>query len=192
MPENLKKMKNTYIFSVGNTRRKYSMIKNIITGAAAVFMLCGAAGAATVDFRSGTVLAAEISSKVPEVKGMKVDFPAPVCARVVFKLHPERKVSIHDYALNAYGRNFKAAAIARNNGVWVVDGSAFDNNSDSDRFSLLFILDGSVIGKRSVEELEITAVPDPKGKSTPVKFRNLKNGSFPSVNSISKNGTLVK
>ena len=159
---------------------------------AAAFVFCGTVCAATADFRSGTVLAAEISSRIPTVEGLNVEYPNPVCARVVFRLHPERKISIHDYALNAYGRDFKAVAVARNNEAWTVDGSAFDNNRENDRFSLLFILDGSVIGKRNIEELEITSVPGPQAKRTALKFKNLKSGSFSSANSIPKSGTVVK
>ncbi len=168
------------------------MYKNTFLCAAAAFVLCGTICAATVDFRSGTVLAAEITASAPKVSGLNVEFPNPVYARIVFKLHPERKISIHDYALNAYGRNFKAVAIARNNEAWTVDGSAFDNNRDTDRFSLLFALDGSVIGKRNIEELEITPRPESNGRSVAVKFKNLKSGSFSSAGSVPGSGSVVK
>ena len=168
------------------------MYKNTFFCVAAALLLCGTLCAATVDFRSGTVLAAEITSSAPKVSGLNVEFPNPVYARIVFKLHPELKISIHDYALNAYGRNFKAVAIARNNEAWAADGSAFDNNRDSDRFSLLFVLDGSVIGKRSIEVLEITPRPDASGKSVAVKFKNLKSGSFSSAGSVPGAGSVVK
>ena len=168
------------------------MCKNIITSVIAVFMICGTLCAATADFRGGIVLSAEISSKVPKVDGLKVETVNPVYARLVFVLHPERKVSIHDYALNVYGRDFKAVAIARNNEAWKTDGSAFDNIRDTDRFALLFVLDGSVTGKRSVEKLQIVSCPDPEGRRATVNFKNLNGGSFPSVTSIPKSGSVVK
>lgn len=154
----------------------------------AAFSLYGA----TVEFRSGTILAAEISQSLPVVKLEKDNVPNRIFARMVVKLPPERKLSMYDYELDAYGRRFKAVAVSVNNGKWISDGEAVENIDGKTRVSLLFEIDGSVIGKRDIETFDIVAVADPKAKTTAVKFKNIKKEKFSQVSGIPASGRMVK
>ena len=147
---------------------------------------------ATVDFRSGTLLAAELSSSKPDVKLENDNVANRIFARLVIKLAPERKITICDYELSAYGREFKAVAVSENNGKWLTDDSVLENIDGKTIVSVLFEVDGSVIGKQSVETLEIVAPADKKSKQDVVKFKNIGSNKFSPVSSIPSSGRMVK
>ena len=66
------------------------------------------AAAETVPFRGGDVLAAEISTVKPAIRNddtvsYKNDYNRKVYAAVTVRMTPGRKLSIHDYLLEAFG-----------------------------------------------------------------------------------------
>ncbi len=159
---------------------------------AVLFSAAFAVTAATVDFRSGTVLAAEFTNRKPEVKLVQEDVANRIFARMVIKLAPERKLSIYDYQLHAFGRGFKAVAVSVNNGKWLTGGEAVENIDGKTRVSLLFVVDGSVIGKKDSETFEVIPSALPNAKPDVIKFKNIKDGRFSSVTSIPESGWMVK
>ena len=147
---------------------------------------------ATVSFRSGTVLAAELTSSKPDVKLENDHVANRIFARMVVKLAPERKISICDYELNAYGRGFKAVAISENNGKWLTDDTVLENIDGKTIVSILFEVDGSVIGKKNVETFDVVVAADRKAKPDVIKFKNLGNSRFSPVSAIPTSGRMVK
>ena len=167
-------------------------VKSIFCAFVFVFMTASVFGA-TVEFRSGTVLAADFTVKQPDVKLEDSNVPNRIFARMVIKLPLERKLSIFDYQLSAYGRKFKAVAVSVDNGKWLTDGETVESMNSKTRVSLLFEVDGSVIGKRDIEVFEVVAVADPDAKKKDIiKFKSLKNGTFSRVSSIPESGNMVK
>ena len=157
----------------------------------AVTAICTVSGA-TVEFRSGTLLAAELSSSKPDVKLENESTANRIYARMVIKLAPERKISICDYELNAYGRGFKAVAISENNGKWLTDDTVLENIDGKTRVSVLFEVDGSVIGKQNIEVFEVIAPADRKAKPDVVKFKNIGKNKFSPVSGVPASGRMVK
>ena len=147
---------------------------------------------ATVEFRSGTVLAAELSRKKPDVKLENDNVANLIFARMVIRLAPERKMSVCDYELMAYGRSFKAIAVSVNNGKWLTDDSVLENFDGRTLVSVLFEVDGSVIGKSDVETLEVVASADRKAKHDIIKFKNIGDNKFSAVSAIPSSGKMVK
>ena len=147
---------------------------------------------ATVEFRSGTVIAADFTDRQPDVKLERENVPNRIFARMGVKLAPERKISIYDYRLGAYGRRFNAVALSVNNGKWMTEGESVENIDGKTKVAVLFEVDGSVIGKKDTETFEIVAAADPDAPAAVVKFKNLKKGNFPSVSGIPASGSVVK
>ena len=167
------------------------MLKTII-----ICLMCFAvflsADAAVKTFRGGVVLAADFTTRGPEGVKIPENTVNNLYARMVIKLAPERKISIHDYRLRIYGMEFKAVALCMNNGKWLQDGGVFENKSRSDRVGLLFIVDGSVIGKREVEYFEVVASPDKSAPCAEIGFRNIRNSAFTGVMKVPASGSVVK
>ena len=159
---------------------------------AAIFVAFFTAEAAVKEFRSGVVLAAELSAKVPEGINVPENSVNNLFARMVIKLAPERKISIHDYQLRIYGMDFKAAAICINDGKWLCEGEIFESRNRNDRIGLLFIVDGSIIGRRNVEYFEIIASPDKKAPAAKIGFKNIFNSGFTRVTRVPSSGNMVE
>ena len=160
--------------------------------AIAAFCVVLSAVGATADFRSGTVLAAELSRKKPDVKLENDNVANLIFARMVIRLAPERKMSVCDYELRAYGRCFKAIAVSVNNGKWLTDDSVVENIDGRTIVSVLFEVDGSVIGRSNVETLEVVASADRKAKPDVIKFKNIGDNKFSVVSAIPSSGQMVK
>ena len=171
---------------------EFFMSKNKYFIILALLFAVTAVNAATVSFRSGTLLSAELSARRPNVKTWNEAQANPVYARLVFTLAPERKISIHDYEIVIYGRSFKAIALSINGNKWSADGNTVETHNAEDKIALLFELDGTVIGKQGVISLDLVAAPDRDFPAQTVKFCNLNNQGFSPVNKIPLSGSMVK
>jgi len=165
-----------------------------------VLLLCAAAplGAATLPFRSGKILAAELSTSKPEIANEdSLAFPLPFARRIyaemVVKAAPGRGLSIHDYSLLAYGRGYPCIALRSGDAgydarVWEV------KRADPNRkYTLLFVLDATLVGLGPKEILVLRSLYPPKSRAdVPVPFKNLGESGFPSPDSIPDDGIMEK
>ena len=120
---------------------------------AAIFSLTIQLHAETVRFRSGHILAAELTTRKINISGvpeeMPLNIPAkPVYAVLTVKLDRFRSVSIFDYTMIAYGTEFSCVAINSGRGFVHTDAPV----SSDDAVQLLFIADALTAGKAKLEE----------------------------------------
>lgn len=135
--------------------------------------------AETVRFRSGVLLAAQLTKRTIPVAGAKADaFPPPpankIYAIVSLKLDPVRKISIFDYSLEAYGRVFPCIAINQKNRFEYITHSIMSDKP----LQLLFILDAVQTGLQKSEKLKLKSNFPPAGVyDTDVVFQMLGSGA---------------
>lgn len=166
------------------------MLRKSFLYALAAFAVCASLSAATVEFRGGTLLSAEISSCRPKLDIPASTLPNRVYACIVFELARERDISIHDWALSAFGRNFKAIAVCSGGGKWLTDGNVVKNTGD--RMALLFELDGTLVSNQRSATLELVALPDSKAAPQEVKFKNIDDSSFTGIDDVPSKGSMAK
>lgn len=163
---------------------------------AAVLFTASLLKAEAVIFRSGKVLAAELSTSAIKVTKVNPDAPlsipeTPVYAVVSIKLDAERSVSIFDYSLEVFGKEINCAAIRTKRNFEFTT----ENISQRSPLQLLFIADSKFVGKQATEKLilksrltpanEVYAVEIPFtviGKKAPMDIENIPHeGTFGAV-----------
>ena len=156
------------------------------------FCFCMAAflNGATVSFRSGHVLAAEVSSAKPSVSNWNVNLfginSALSYAAVAVRIHPKRKISIYDYSLAVNGVNHACVAIRGNNGAFEYTQKALSAEK-GEIFTLLFFLkDISVSDVKNASI--VTLMPPTTNEVVPLKVTNRYSGTLCPFNSIKKTG----
>ena len=122
--------------------------------------VCSAGFAASKPFRSGIVLAAELTEKTQKITGLNpVEFPQfpqqKLYASVTLKLFYGRELSRHDYALQVFGKNFPCVAIRTGNGPWKSEKGDIPYAEKNKIYSMLFIIDGASTGLNPVEKLQL-------------------------------------
>ncbi|MBR7107121.1 MAG: hypothetical protein IKC89_01765 [Lentisphaeria bacterium] len=120
---------------------------------AAIFSLTVQLQAETIRFRSGHVLAAELTTRKINISGIPAELPVnipakPVYAVLTVKLDRFRSISIFDYTLIAYGTEFPCVAINSGRGFVHTDAPV----TSEDAVQLLFIADALTAGKAKLEE----------------------------------------
>jgi len=168
--------------------------------AALLFTMSAAfsAAAATLPFRSGEVLAAELSTAKPKIVNedplaFPLDFSRLVYAAMVVKPAEGRGLSIHDYALSAFGRDYPCIALRigdgdYNAGVWEVKRAA-----PGEKYTLLFALDATLVGLAPKELLTLRSLYPPKSRAAQVvPFVNLGGRGFTPSRSIPASGSMQK
>ena len=149
--------------------------------------------AAKLRFRSGNILAAELSSATPSINNFNKDaFPnlpeQKVCAVITIQLDKSRKISIFDYTLNAPGGDYPCVAFAKNSdfeyGVEAVENSGKP-------IQLLFILDGRFSGKSPQEKLLFKCNLPPAGKTYETEIIFKKVNSCTPLYSIPASGRMI-
>ncbi len=158
------------------------MLKFIPAAIMAAFFILPA-GAATIPFRSGEVLDAQISSVRPSISNWKkfdfqLDFSEQRYALVTVTVTPGRSISIHDYALEVFGRKYPCIALCKNGGAF--DGAKWEFSSlgRSDKVGLLFVFDGSVAGFNDVENFKLVSNAPGKYPAMSIPFVNRQKQSF--------------
>ena len=173
-------------------------LKILLVPLFAAALLCGG----TAEFRGGRILCAELSRKDPapavtvkaSVRHPELPLPADrIYACVTFKGHDGRKLSIHDYGIESYGRVYPCVAFRKNGGAFsdsVHDAPRIDPKA---RYTLLFILDSKLTGLNKVEELNVKALfPPEKLSRSRVLFKNLEEGAFTAPGAIPESGLVAE
>ncbi len=152
--------------------------------------------AETIKFRSGYVLAAELSTAKISVSGVLRDAPLtipqnPVYAVVSIKLDSGRSISIFDYALDAFGNEVPCVAIRTGKNFLFTT----DTITSSNVIQLLFITSMDIVGKLVKTELTLKSkLPPNKIYSTVIPFTMIKNkavkapGAIPAQGAFELNG----
>lgn len=151
--------------------------------------------AATLQFRSGTILAAQLSTKEPRIANLdKFDFDYKFNRRcyalVVVNITPGRSLSTHDYSLDVFRRKYPCVAIQRENGPFDADQWELSNLKRTDRLGMLFILDGSTAGIDNVEKFKLVSNAPGNYPAVTVPFLNRRAQALASAGSIPPAGTI--
>ena len=146
---------------------------------------------ANVRFRSGDVLAAEISSAKPAVSNWNVNLfgmnSASSYAAVAVRIHPKRKISIYDYALAVNGVNHACVAIRTDGGTFEYTQKALSAEK-GEIFTLLFFLkDVNVSDVRGSVSL-VSLIPPTVNELVPLKITNRNGSTLCPFNAIRKDG----
>lgn len=156
-----------------------------------------AVSAETVRFRSGEILAAELSKEKPEgVRNAdKLDLSElpdrRVYAALTVALDPGRKISIYDYSLKAFG--VVSRCIALRNGSNSIDGARYETGGSDreNRCTLYFVLNAREVGIGSREKLTLVCNVPPV-QELAVTFVNRGGKAFTPPRSIPDSGTMTE
>ena len=151
--------------------------------------------AATLPFRSGEILAAELSSRAPEIANLdKYDyefgFRKRTYALLTVKLAPGRTIATDDYSLEVFGKHYPCVAIRVGDGSFDTKKWEIDAPSPSQLYGLLFIVDGTVAGIDSIEKLTLKCNAPGKYRRTVVPFSTIGDRAFRAAAGIPAAGML--
>ena len=173
-------------------------LKLLLVPLFAAAALCGG----TAEFRGGRILCAELSRKNPapavtekaSVRYPELPLPADrIYACVTFKGHDGRKLSIHDYGIECFGRVYPCIAFRKNGGVFVDSPHDAPGIDPKARYTMLFILDSKFTGLNKIEELNVKALFPPENLSrSRVLFKNLEEGAFTAPGAIPESGLVAE
>lgn len=168
-------------------------------------VLCGAA----IDFRSGKVLCAEISTNPPArlkklVNPVFPDLPAtPAYAALTVFLDEGRSISLHDYAIHIFGKNYHCIAIQHSNRFLFVADRPASGNSNWEKvetvnpkalYTLFFMIDANELNpnKERPEVLTVRALFHPsENTGDKIPFKKLGDKAFTPQNRIPPAGMMV-
>lgn len=147
--------------------------------------------AETVLFRSGEVLAAELSSRKPQVANLPAAETAQttVYALVTVRLQPGRTISTEDYSLFALGGTYRCIAIREENGPFNAAKWHWDAAAPQKKYGLLFALQIPV--GQSYRDVRFGLVCNAPGKwpRTELFFSDRGSDAFTAAGSIPSRGT---
>lgn len=152
--------------------------------------------AATLPFRSGEILSAELSTAKPGIANedplaFPLSFDRRIYAELVVKIAPGRGISIHDYALEAFGVAYPCIALRAGDNAFNADVWEVRRANANEKYTLLFVLDATLVGLTPEQTLTLQAQFPPKDRADqPVPFTNLKNRSFTPPRSIPNSGNM--
>ena len=162
-------------------------------------VLCGAA----IEFRSGKLLCAELSSRKPSIRNFDAsiykNLPAEaIYAAVTFKPDRDRRISIHDYGIDFYGTTYPCIAVRKNSEVF--SGSWREENTliitdDKSTCTMLFILDAKEFGadKKTSVSLTLKALfPPAELSQQKVDFKVIGSQSFTDPKKIPSSGLMTE
>ena len=153
-------------------------------------------GAATLSFRSGEILAAELSTVKPRITNedplaFPVDFSRKIYAAIVVKVDAGRGISIHDYSLSAFGRTYPCIALRAGNNNFDAENWLVKRAEPGTRYTLLFVLDATRIGREKDETITLHAeFPPEESADLRIPFTNLGNRGFSTPGSIPGGGSM--
>ena len=163
-------------------------------------VLCGG----TAGFRGGRILCAELSLTDPAsaiTKAAADRYPVEVLpsaanriyAAVTFKGHDGRKLSIHDYGIECFGRVYPCVAIRKGGAAFSGAPDAVFNMDPKVTYTMLFVLDSTLTGQNDVEELTVRArfAEGPLSRQK-VKFKNLRQTALTPPGRIPPAGLLTE
>lgn len=175
------------------------MMMKIFSAAALLFFTAVLPlAAATLPFRGGEILAAELSAAKPKIANedplaFPLDFTRRIYAALVVKAAEGRGLSIHDYALEAFGRSYPCIALRIGDGEYNANVWEVKRASANEKYTLLFVLDATMVGFAPEETLRLRSLYPPKNRAEqPVVFTNLNGKNFTQPRSIPASGLLKK
>ncbi len=146
--------------------------------------------AETILFRSGEVLAAEVSSAVPRVANLAAEDTAGarVYALVTVRLQQGRTISAEDYSLNALGGVYRCIAIREENGAFNANNWHIANASPKKKYGLLFAL--QIPAGQNYNNVTFDLVCNAPGKwnRTAIPFTDRRNQGFSAASAIPHGG----
>ena len=114
-----------------------------------------------------------------------------IYAELVVKIAPGRGISIHDYALEAFGVAYPCIALRAGDSAFNADVWEVRRANANEKYTLLFVLDATLVGLTPEQTLTLQAQFPPKDRADqPVPFTNLKNRSFTPPRSIPNSGNM--
>ena len=154
------------------------------------------AGAASLPFRSGKILAAELSTIKPRITNEEpLAFPVPfvqkIYAAIVVKVDDGRGISIHDYSLTAFGKNYPCIALRAEDGNFDAENWLIKRVDPNMKYTLLFVLDATRVGREKDEILTLHAeFPPAESADLEIPFTNLGSRGFTMPRSVPNDGSL--
>lgn len=149
--------------------------------------------AETVLFRSGEVLAAELSTQKPQVANLSAaeNVQAAVYALVTVRLQPGRTISTEDYSLSALGGTYRCIAIRENNGPFNAGRWHWDPASPQKKYGMLFAL--QIPSGQNYRDVRFALVCNAPGKwtQTELTFADRKNAGFTAAGNIPDGGAFT-
>ena len=148
----------------------------------------------TVNFRSGQILAAELTTAKIRISGVNPDAPLALPSKTVFavvsiKLGELRSISVFDYVLRSYGQEFPCVAINTGRGFNFTDAPVRSQKV----IQLLFATDGLLSGKQPKETLLIKSKFPPAGlHDVKIEFTNIDNQAPTAIDNIPETGSFKK
>ena len=150
---------------------------------------------ASWDFRGGKILCAELSFTKPAVPGTLLqaqkNLPAkPVFAALTILCDDGRRLSVHDYGIEA-GGIYPCVAIKKERSAFSAAGTEGRMADPKARYTLLFVLDAAYVGLNAEELLTLKALfPPEKYSRQQIPFKNLKNTPLTATEKISLSGLM--
>ena len=170
------------------------MKTSLVPGLAGL-LLIGATtlSAATIPFRGGEILAAELSTAAPKIEHLdKFDFDFPFenkCyALVTVKLSTGRNLSTYDYSLELFGRSYPCVAVRTGDGGFDADRWEIREIAPGARMGMLFIIDGNAVGKGTTEKIELKCNAPGTYPAVMLPFSNLRTRAFTTAGRIPDSG----
>ncbi len=155
----------------------------LISWVLAALSLAPRLAAETLRFRSGEILAAELSPTLPYIMNRSAadlaDLPEQrIYAALTVSLDPGRKISIYDYSLKVSGTKYRC--IALQNGNNTIDGAKFEcsGGGRNARCTLFFALNASEVGTGANDRLRLVCNVPPNSGELPVLFVNRGSEGF--------------
>jgi len=155
-------------------------------------------GADSLPFRSGIILAAELSSAEQKISDFdEADYPDlprqnRIYAAVTLTLFPGRALSRHDYVLSAFGNDARCVAIRTGDGPWKCLSGDIDIAEKGKKYGMLFILDSRVAGLNPTEKLGLKCCyPPEKHATTGLVFRNCRDRALTPASQVPSGGILA-
>ena len=161
-----------------------------------VNVLCGAA----VEFRSGKLLCAELSSKRPSITAFDAaiypELPAtPVYAALTFRPDRDRRISIHDFGIDVFGKVYPCIAVRKGNAAFSGAWNKSEIMDVKSTYTMLFILDAKELGIEGKTTLSLSLkalFPPAELALQKVEFKVLGQKVFTQPNAIPASGMMTE
>ncbi len=135
-------------------------------------------GASEIFLGGGAVSDAKLSKKMPEITGFEAEYFPGLPERKIYAMlrldvPATRKISIFDYQLEIFGRDYPCVALRESGGRWTATAKTLAGGK---RYDLLFILNAGMVGMKDQEIIELKNTGSQK--KTPIPFQNLRETAF--------------
>ena len=165
------------------------MMKKILL--LSLFAITASLSAGVIHFRSGQIIAAEISASSPKINQLDEKFAFPTLPKdrlyavVSVKLDDARKISIFDYSLESFGATYPCIAI---NSSGSFESSELTFSTPGKCIQLLFIIENQSMNKTESLKLKCNLPPTDGTYDLLIPFSYLGHRPFSSPGTIPANG----